>query len=32
MQSVGRASPYADQLLERVASGNKLIMVAVPDP
>jgi hypothetical protein len=28
----GRAYPYADQLLERVAMGNKLIVVAVPNP
>jgi 2-polyprenyl-3-methyl-5-hydroxy-6-metoxy-1,4-benzoquinol methylase len=30
-RGVGRAYPYADQLLERVALGNKLIVVAVPN-
>jgi hypothetical protein len=29
---IGRAYPYADQLLERVGTGNKLIVVAVPNP
>ena len=28
----GAPYPYADQLLERVALGNKLIVVAVPNP
>ena len=31
-RAVGRAYPYADQFLERVALGNKLILVAVPNP
>jgi hypothetical protein len=31
-RGVGRAYPYADQFLERAALGNKLIVVAVPDP
>jgi hypothetical protein len=29
-RGVGRVYPYADQILERVALGNKLIVVAVP--
>lgn len=31
-RGVGRAYPYPDQLLERVAMGNKLMVVAVPNP
>jgi hypothetical protein len=30
-RGLGRAYPYADQALERLALGNKLITVAVPD-
>jgi hypothetical protein len=31
-RGVGRVYPYADQLLERMALGNKLIVVALPKP